>query len=72
MNADSVIGEGVAALLRYLERARVEGGPLVAMTGHLQTNDGEVRITVRADGTASAAYGANTVDITPALKEALE
>jgi hypothetical protein len=72
MSAEAAIAEGVPVLLRYLERARVEGGPLVAMTGHLQAKDGEVRITVRADGTASAAYGANTVDITPVLREALE
>lgn len=71
MGADPVIAEGTAALLRFLERARIEGGPLVAMTGHLQTKDGEVRITVRADGTASATYGDHSVDITPLFRDAL-
>lgn len=70
-STEQVIAEGLPALLRGLERARLDNGPLAAVTGHIKTKDGEVLVTVRADGTAQAGFGGEQVDITAGLSAAL-
>jgi hypothetical protein len=70
-DTDRVIAAGIPAMLRALERARLDCGDVAAMTAHIAVKDGEVLVTVRADGTASAGFEDRRDDITPMLGPAL-